>query len=243
MLSRRTRPRASRRASARAASAPGASARWSSQGLTRGGAFAAALLLAGLTAAPARAGLRIVDQGVTVDMATRRAHFEAEFDSPPDLFTRDEFGRLADSFQYEIDADGPDLPEAPVGPVEAVVRGDEIYAANALRVRAAGEGVEPDPDPVAGGWGRVRDSVPFNLDGPNLSFSVPLQALGDDDGVFSYRLFTVEFGLTVDEVDGVVNARPPAPVPLPPAAPAAAATLVAAWGLSRLRARLLGRRG
>src|SRR4051812_3286482 len=212
MLSRRTRPRAASRASARSASSR----------VPAYVACAAALLLAGVAAGPARAGLRIVEQSVSVDTGTRRASFAARFDAPPDLFTRDEFGRLADSFQYEIDADGPESLELPVGQVEAVVRGDEIFAANALRVRAAGEGVEPDPDPIAGGWGRVRAEVPFNLDGPRLSFEVPLAALGDPDGVFSYRLFPVEFGLTVDQVEGVAGAA--AALPLPPAAWPALAT-------------------
>jgi hypothetical protein len=211
MLSRRTRPLAASRASVRTASRAPVYV-----------ACAAALLLSGLAAAPARAGLRILEQSVNVDTGTRRASFAARFDAPPDLFTRDEFGRLADSFQYEIDADGPESLELPVGQVEAVVRGDEIFAANALRVRAAGEGVEPDPDPIAGGWGRVRAEVPFNLDGPNLSFEVPLAALGDTDGVFSYRLFTVEFGLTVDQVEGVAGGT--AALPLPPAAWPALAT-------------------
>jgi hypothetical protein len=215
MLSRRTRPRAASRAS-------------------RSVTCAWAFLLAALLAAPARAGLRIVEQGVSVDATARRAAFRATFDSPPDLFTRDEFGRLADSFQYEIDADGPASAEAPVGDVDAVVRGDEIDAAGALRVRAAGEGVEPDPDPIAGGWGPVRTAVPFNLDGAELSFEVPLADLGDTDGKFSYRLFTVEFGLTVDQVEGVVGAAPA--LPLPPAAWSACAT-VAGFGLFALLRR------
>ena len=176
-----------------------------------------------MTASTTLAGLRIVDQHVTVDDAAGRAAFAVRFDAAPDLFTRDEFGRLADSFQYEIDADGPVSRDLPVGPVEAVIRGDEISVANALRVRAAGEGVEPDPDPDAGGWGPVRAAVPFQLDGPSLSFDVPLDALGDDDGTFAYRLFTVEFGSTVDQVEGVAGAS--AAVPLPPAAWAASATV------------------
>jgi len=218
MLSRRTRPRAASRASTCVT-------------------CASVVLLTGLIAAlpaPARAGLRIVEQGVSVDATSRRAAFRATFDSPPDLFTRDEFGRLADSFQYEIDADGPASPEAPVGDVDAVVRGDEIDAAGALRVRAAGEGVEPDPDPIAGGWGPVRTAVPFNLDGAELSFEVPLAALGDTDGTFSYRLFTVEFGLTVDQVEGVVGAG--TPLPLPPAAWTACAT-AAGLGLAAFARR------
>jgi hypothetical protein len=198
---------------------------------------AALLLLAVVTGAPApaRAGLRIVDQSVSVDTERQTAAFFARFDSAPDLFTRDEFGRLADSFQYEVDADGPLRPDDPVGPVEAVIRGDEIFDAGALRVRAAGRGVQPDPDPIAGGWGPVRLAVPFDLDGPDLSFEVPLAALGDTDGRFSYRLFTVEFGLTVDEVQGV--AGPARSLPLPPALLPACATATGVGLFAFLRRR------
>ena len=195
------------------------------------GALAAAVLLG--AAGRARAGLRIVEQSAAVDRDAGRAAFAVRFDSAPDLFTVDEFGRLADSFQYEVDADGPVSAEFPVGDVEAVVRGDEIRLAGALRVRAAGAGVEPDDDPAAGGWGPVRAAVPFNLDGPDLSFEVPLAALGDDDGRFSYRLFTAEFGLTVDQVQGVVGAS--VPIPLPPAAPSAAAACAALALIATLR--------
>ena len=180
------------------------------------GRVACAVLVLALAATPALAGLRIVEHGADIDRAARRASFSVLFDAAPDLFTRDEFDRPADSFQYEIDADGPVSAEFPVGSIEAVIRGDEIPFADALRVRAAGDGVEPDPDPVAGGWGRVRAEVPFDLDGPRLTFDVPLEALGDDDGRFAYRLFTVDFGTTVDQVEGVVGAGAP-PIPLPPA--------------------------
>ena len=195
---------------------------------------AAALVVC--TARPAAAGLRIIEDDVTVDRNSGTAAFHARFDSIPDLFTLDEFGRLADSFQYEIDAQGPESAEFPVGPLDAVVRGDEVHVAGALRIRAAGEGVEPDPDEVAGGWGPVRATVTFDLDGPELSFEVPLAALGDDDGRFAYRLFTVEFGATVDEVTGVAGATP-VPIPLPPALWPALATAAPVGAVAMVRRR------
>jgi len=195
------------------------------------------LTLIAAAAPAARGGVRIVDQAVDVDMASRTARFDVRFDSPPDLFTLDEFGRVADSFQYEIDSNGPVSRDLPVGSVEAVIRGDEIHVAGTLRVRAAGEGVEPDPDPDAGGWGRRRAELPFDIDGPDLSFEVPLAALGDDDGRFAYRLFTAEFGLTVDQVEAVAGGSEPAPVPLPAALWPALATGAGLAAVALLRRR------
>ena len=207
----------SRRYPSRDASRPKSRpARHAASRFRRYGRLVGAAIVLALAVSPALAGLRIVEHGVEVDRSGGTASFSVLFDAAPDLFTRDEFDRPADSFQYEVDADGPVSAEFPVGSIEAVIRGDEIPFADALRVRAAGEDVEPDPDPIAGGWGPVRAEVPFDLDGPRLSFDVPLEALGDDDGRFAYRLFTVEFGTTVDQVEGVAGA-PANPIPLPPA--------------------------
>jgi hypothetical protein len=185
--------------------------------------------------APALAGVQIVSQGVEVDRAAGVAHFHALFDARPDLWTMDEFGRLKDSFQYEIDDDWRAAPGLPPEGLDSVIRGDEVHVANALRVRDARFGTTPDPDPDAGGWGAVRDEVAMNWNGNELRFAAPLGALGDDDGYFAYRLFTTEYGLTVSEVEarllppgepgpGTDPGPRPAPMPLPPAAAAAALT-------------------
>jgi hypothetical protein len=100
------------------------------------------------------------------------------------------------------------------------------------RRRPAGvaAGRRPDDDPDAGGWGRVIATVPFTLTGRELRFEAPLAALGDDDGYFAYRLFTTEYGLTVDELEsrllppGEDPDPDPTPIPLPPALPTAALT-------------------
>ena len=199
-----------------------------------------AWLIACAGAAPALGGIHIEAESVEVDRAAGVARFRARFDSVPDFRTLDEFGRVADSFQYEIDDDW----RAPVGlppeGLDAIVRGDEIHVADALRIRDTGFVTGPDPDPVAGGWGAIITEVPFELNGRELRFEAPLAAIGDDDGYFAYRLFTTEFGLTVDEVESRLlppgedpgGGPGPAPIPLPPAAPAAlvaAAVLATAW--------------
>jgi hypothetical protein len=186
------------------------------------------LILALASAAPASAGIRILSERAEVDLESRVATFAVTFDAAPDFFTLDEFGRTADSFQYEIDDDWRAPAGLPVEGLDVVIRGDEIHIADALRVRDAAVDREPDPDPAAGGWGRVLDEVPFALGGNELRFAVPLAAIGDDDGAFAYRLFTTEFGATTSEVESRVL-----PIPLPPAARGVVAA-IAMLGAARL---------
>jgi hypothetical protein len=204
--------------------------------------FALVASLALGAGAPVLAGIHIVSEGADVDHSAGIAHFHARFDAAPDLRTVDEFGRVKDSFQYEID----DNWNAPLGlppqGLDSVVRGDEIHVANALRIRDARFGITPDPDPDAGGWGAVKATVPFTLDGTELRFEAPLAAIGDDDGYFAYRLFTTEYGLTTSEVESrVLPPGEPGPklIPLPPAAwsAAAAAAMLATAHFSRRIAR------
>jgi hypothetical protein len=210
-------------------------------------ALVAVLALGGGASVPA--GVQILSEGVEVDRAAGVAQFHVRFDARPDLFTMDEFGRLKDSFQYEIDDDW----NAPVGlppeGLDSVIRGDEVHIAHALRVRDARFNTTPDPDPAAGGWGAVRDEVPLQWEGNELRFEAPLGALGDDDGYFAYRLFTTEYGLTVSQVESRLlppgqpgpNPDPgprPAPVPLPSSAAAAIAATAALGAVAYARRRL-----
>jgi hypothetical protein len=173
-----------------------------------------------------RAGFTIVDQSVNVDAARGRAAFALRFDARPDFRSVDEFDRLANSFQYEIDADATALPgDLSLRGVDAVVRGDEIRFADALRIRSGIARGEIDPDPAAGAWGPVRATVPFQLEGERLSFEVPLSAIADDDGRFAYRVFSTEFGLTTSEITAGANLA--AVVPLPAAIWAGGAMLAA----------------
>jgi hypothetical protein len=211
-----------------------------------------ALIVSLAIAAESLGGVVIVSETARVDAAAGVAAFTVVFDARPDFWTVDEFDRVADSFQYEIDDDWKAPPGLPAEGLDTVVRGDEIRIADALRVRDATFGAEPDPDPSSGGWGQVRAEVPFELDGSELRFSVPLAALGDDDGYFAYRLFTTEYGLTTSEVESRLlppgvepipgPGQEPAPIPLPPAAPGAVVTLAllgGAWAARRYGAGCL----
>src|SRR3954468_21806300 len=82
--------------------------------------------------APAVAGVQILSEGVEVDRAAGVAHFHALFDARPDLFPMDEFGRLKDSFQYEIDDDWNAPAGLPPEGLDSVIRGDEVHIAGAL---------------------------------------------------------------------------------------------------------------
>jgi hypothetical protein len=189
-----------------------------------------------LSPAPAAGSVVIKSESAEVDAARERAFFTLEFDAVPDFYTLGEFGQVKDSFQYEIDGDGLLQGEVAMGDIDAVVRGDEIHAVYALRVRAWGPDVESDPDPLSGGWGHVRVTVPFELHETVLTFEVPLDALGDAaaaDGAFSYFLATTHFGATNSFVFGRA-----VPIPLPPGGWAGAATAsgyALLWALRRKR--------
>src|SRR5687768_11620231 len=203
----------------------------------RGAALALSTTAAGglLSPGDARASVVIVSQSAEVDAARERAFFTLEFDAVPDFYTLGEFGQVKDSFQYEIDGDGAAQGEMRMRDIDAVVRGEEIHAVDVLRVRAWGPGVESDPDPLSGGWGPVRATVPFDLHETVLTFVVPLDAFGDaaSDGAFSYSLVTTDFGATTSRVFGRA-----VPIPLPPGGWAGTATAcgyVLLWALRRKR--------
>ncbi|MFB2875589.1 hypothetical protein [Floridanema aerugineum] len=156
---------------------------------------------------PAQAALMIHSQSAVANLDTQKVIFTIEFNEVPDFFTVDEFNRQADSFQYYIDADG-NLPVFGGSPyysgLEAIIRGAEIPVAGDIRVR----NVFPSSDePTSGGWGSFRGSVPYTLNGTVLTFSTPLQLIGDSDGLFSYQLLLTEFGGSTDYLDAksVVN--------------------------------------
>lgn len=192
----------------------------------------------------AGAAIRIESESAEVERGAGIVRFSVRFDGVPDFATVDEFGRVADSFQYEIDGDWRAPLGLPPEGLDAVVRGDEIHVAGDLRIRDAGFAVAPDPDPDAGGWGDVRAEVPFELVGTELRFQARLAEVGDEgDGYFAYRVFTTEYGLTTSEVEsrllppGEQPTPGPIPIPLPAALPATAAAgvtlLVGAWLVRR----------
>jgi hypothetical protein len=143
--------------------------------------------------------LKIVGTSFTATM-----HFVLHFSHTPDFTTLDSNGRPQDSFQIFIAFNpatpSPGIPQA----ANVIVRGDEIHIANAIRIRDA---QPPVSDPNAGGWGAIRGAVPFHVSSqPNgtaiVSFSAPFPLLGIT-GQFAWALNTTEFGVLVDQRQGV----------------------------------------
>ncbi len=170
-------------------------------------------LLAG-AAAPASGGVSTSFESVVVDKAAGDALFTIDFPHAPDFFKVDAAGRPADSFQVEITA-GSNVNNF-LNPT-SVIRGDEIRFAQALRVRDA---APPDPDPHAGGWGAIRGTVPFSVNGDAVAFTAPFSLLGVPNSVFGYHIFTVADGVVQSEAFGNTQA-----VPLPTALSATLLTL------------------
>jgi hypothetical protein len=155
-----------------------------------------AALLGGLLAIanPAHAGISEFPP-VTVNLAAGTATFSIDFPQVPEFYAVDRSGRLADSFQIQISADPNGNPV--VNPT-TVIRGDEIRFATALRIR---NGSPPSTDPQSGGYGSIRGTVPFTLNGTDLTFTTPLSLIGAPNGNFSYYAFTTQGGFTAAQVE------------------------------------------
>ncbi|MEH2164786.1 MAG: hypothetical protein V7K38_27960 [Nostoc sp.] len=157
--------------------------------------LSAAALIALSTVQMAQAKLLVTSESAVVNLDAQEALFTINFNRVPDFFTLDQFGRQADSFQYFIEADGefPIFRGSPFDSnLESIIRGEEIHVAGDVRIRDVFS-VGPS-EPNSAGWGKIRGSVPYSLDGTVLKFSAPLQFIGDSDGLFSYRLELYEFG-------------------------------------------------
>jgi hypothetical protein len=161
---------------------------------------------AATTACTARAqsvDFKIIDQSCSVDLKRAAVTFSVTFDRAPDF--SNVHSRQANTFQYEIDADGSDFARPlDFTDVDSVIRGGEIWEGHGLPIRDR-DGIGDDN---SGGWGPVRALVPYELEGQTLNFTVGLSAINDTDGHFRYRLFTTEDGGLTSETVG-------AAVPLP----------------------------
>jgi hypothetical protein len=155
--------------------------------------------------APAQgAAIKFLSQTASFDPATDLVTFTIDFDQPPDFFTTDGVGRQADNFQYYILGD-PSLGYP--AEYDSIVRGEEIHMANAIPIRSAVPGVS---DPASGGWGAIRDVVPYELNGSLLTFSAPLASLSNHsvDGHFTYDLEVFGFGAEVQSVRAQTSVVP-----------------------------------
>ena len=117
----------------------------------------------------------VTGQSAIYDPATGQVSFKLIFNRPPDFQTVDSLGRQADDFQYQVIGD-PSLlyPRN----YDAIIRGGELNLdPSMLRIRNAYPSDPSDPD--AHGWGAIRGTVPYRLDGNVLTFSTPLSMISD----------------------------------------------------------------
>ncbi|MEH1931837.1 hypothetical protein [Nostoc sp.] len=156
--------------------------------------FGAAFIALG-TGQIAQAVLLVESESAVVNLDAKEVLFTINFNQVPDFFTVDKFNRQSNSFQYFIDPSGElpiFRPPSAYSNLSSIIRGEEIHVAGDVRIRDVFS-VGP-LEPNSGGWGKIRGSVPYSLDGSVLKFSAPLQFIGDSDGLFSYRLELYEFG-------------------------------------------------
>lgn len=171
--------------------------------------WAAFLVLVGSSVA--RGEFVIIDQSVLTNPATQQTTFKLTFNERPDFFEADEFDRPRNAFQYFFDTDPAASPEGFRfdGPGVSIIRGPEIRFGEGIPVRdSINETGEEFPH--AEGWGPERGRVKFDLEGKELSFSVPWKTLGQTSADFSYHVIALEFGTQTSEFAGTSVGLPSA---------------------------------
>jgi hypothetical protein len=138
------------------------------------GVVAAACLL---IAAPANAATLT---NVSIDINAGVVSFALTYDSAPDFFTVDSFGRQAESFQFYIGGSGSGPPQF-LAPLASVIRGEEIHTFGAIPVRSSNAPPEPPPGT---GWGGIRAMLPYSLNNNVLTFVATLADLNEPDGYY-----------------------------------------------------------
>ena len=183
-------------------------------------------------AATAQADFALVSQDLTVNAPQRSLQFALKFNQAPDFNSVAADGTPDNSFQVEF-AGAADPSTSLPGDITAVVRGDEIHTAHAVRIRSAlGDG-----GPDGGGWGPVVKSVPFEQFGNTVTFAVPTDALGWTGGAWQANIFSLQAGALTAQ-------QSVSSIPAPPAFWAGLAGLaaVAVWSWRQAVARRRGGR-
>jgi hypothetical protein len=143
----------------------------------------------------------LVDQSVLVDTTAGTATFRLDFGHEPRFFVPEGATEQPDGFQIEVDGDHNTF-DHPIQfeEIDSVVRGAEIFGGDEIPVRDP----QGDGGATAGGWGPVRATLPFELQGSTLTFTTGLDTIGDQDGKFRYRIITTENGSLVSEVNAAI---------------------------------------
>ena len=161
-------------------------------------------LLFGLTSGvPAEAAFMVLSQSVEVNLDSKSALFQIEFNRVPDFFTVDEYNRPADGFQYHFNTD-EGLPFVfgangqSYGALESLMGTNPQFPQEVVI-----SDVSPD-----GSMRPIRGTVPYTLSDNILSVLVPLELIEDDDGKFSYRLEWYEYGAMVGNIEAETVPEP-----------------------------------
>jgi len=137
----------------------------------------------------------------TMNRTAQTAQFTIQFTGIPNFFAVDQFGRQQDSFQLvrydaprQDDLGGGIIGETTFG--RAVIRGEEIHWGDGLLIRNGlldGPGI---PGARTGGWGIVRETVPFVQVGQTVSLTASLHGLNvpTGPGPFGYGDMSLTFG-------------------------------------------------
>lgn len=150
---------------------------------------------------------------VTQDLGAGTAAFQMIWNTAPDFFTS--IGNApADSFQFYV-GDSPPF----IGITQSIIRGDEIRFTNSIVIRNS---YPYTNDFGGGGWGAVRGSVPYSLNGNVLDFIVPFLLLGSSDRYDFFYWEVYNFGSMVQH-SALSN------VPLPAALFMFAPGFIALW--------------
>lgn len=194
-------------------------------------AFCALVIVLGSLDALAE-GLGLVRGYVGNPDAAGNVFFTLTFNQAPQFYTIDEFGRPEHSFQFYLATD-TNLPVTyPDRPYACLIRGTEMPVAHDIRVR--NDGPWDMTDPNSDGWGTLRGSVPYRLEGETLTFSISDGVL-NIEGPFAYSLLLTEYGAgtPLSPYPGVSGG--PINVPEPSVGLIGLAALVVLAGWKRMR--------
>ncbi len=167
---------------------------WIHRGIDMNALKRSAVVLGGVvvwaTVATARGDFLLESQSVAIDNKTHLADFSLTFNQPPDFNTLGSVGPI-NSFQIDFNGNyNPHNAATFRNSLTGIVRGDEIHTAGDIPIRA----LNGDGGPSSGGFGPVVGSVPFNLIGDTVTFSVPTADLGYTGHYYQYDAISLANG-------------------------------------------------
>jgi len=136
----------------------------------------------------------------SVDQNSENVLFTLQFSDVPNFYVVDPSNRQQDSFQLYV-FDAPRQDDEGLGGgyvnVRSITRGEEIHYGGGLPIRNVFPAPGTTADPMSGGWGSVRATVPFVQSGKTVFYLASLAALGvAGNNNFGFGFETYHFGAT-----------------------------------------------